>query len=91
MKKTQNEDGSEYNSLFKNTKGVGKDEKTETSIDKYEFSQKQQFFFENLGLPLTDSLSGFGVDSIADYLGESNRPIIGQIGYNRSISGVERW
>ena len=85
-KKTQNEGAAGYNAVFKNTKDVLAQKETTAAVEagtltRIEFADKRKnpsdkysYELEELGLPMSESLVGAGVDSVVDLLGEVNRP-----------------
>ena len=86
-KKVQTGGMTGYNAVFKDTTDVGKKE-TESERDKgglthIEFADKRKnptdfhrYMFEELGVPMSETLTVAGINSVVDVLGEANRPEI---------------
>lgn len=68
--KTSKDDVQGHKITFMPTKDIP-ESKTE-----FVFSEDSSYKFEDCGLPLSESLSDYGVESLQDYLGEQNRPEI---------------
>jgi len=67
-----------YNAVFVDTSQFKRQSESSDSgkLTHLEFGPSHFYEFSELGLPMSESLASLGIDSIADILGEANRPEI---------------